>query len=75
MMRQIDQWTKEDIPRDSVGQYYEESYLNKFFLTHRNEVHTHMLNMYPEMFKQHCNFPNKMMHLAKDNKSLNNFQW
>ena len=76
MMRQIDQWTKEDIPRDSVGQYYEESYLNKFFLTHRNEVHTLMPDYaYPEMFKQHCNFPNKMMHLAKDNKSLNNFQW
>ena len=76
MMRQIDEWTKEDVPRDSVGTYYEESYLNKFFLTHRDDVNTLPADYaYPEMFKQHCDFPNKMMHLHKDNKSLNNFQW
>ena len=76
MMSRIDKWTKEDILKDSVGQYYEESYLNKFFLIHRKDVHTLRSDYaYPEMFKQHCDFPNKMMHLHKDNKSLNNFQW
>ena len=76
MIRQIDQWTKEDIPRDSVGQYYEESYLNKYFLTHKDDVHTLRSDYaYPELFKEYCDFPNKMMHLYKDNKSLNNFEW
>ena len=76
MMEKIDEWTKEDIPKNAVGKYYEESYLNKWFLTHREDVNT--LNpdyAYPEMFKEYCNFPNKMMHLSKDNKSLDNNQW
>ena len=76
MMEKIDEWTKEDVPKNAVGKYYEESYLNKWFLTHREDVNT--LNPdyeYPEMFKEYCNFPNKMMHLSKDNKSLDNNQW
>ena len=76
MMEKIDEWTKQDVPRNTVGKYYEESYLNKWFLTHRKDVHTLDPDYaYPEMFKEHCNFPNKMMHLSKDNKSLDNNQW
>ena len=30
---------------------------------------------YPELFKEQCTFSNKMMHLYKDNKSLDNNQW
>ena len=76
MMREIDKWTQEDVLRESVGQYYEESYLNKWFLTHRNEVHTLAADYaYPQMFAQYCDFPNKMMHLAKDNRSLGNNEW
>jgi len=76
MMEKIDEWTKQDVPRNTVGKYYEESYLNKWFLTHRKDVHTLDPDYaYPEMFKEYCNFPNKMMHLSKDNKSLDNNQW
>tara|TARA_B100001996_G_C18663077_1_gene593833 strand:- start:386 stop:1117 length:732 start_codon:yes stop_codon:yes gene_type:complete len=76
MMERIDEWTKQDVPRNTVGKYYEESYLNKWFLTHRKDVHTLDPDYaYPEMFKEYCDFPNKMMHLSKDNKSLDNNQW
>ena len=75
-MKKIDEWTKEDVSRNSVGKYYEESYLNKWFLTHREDVNTLDPDYaYPEMFKDYCNFSNKMMHLSKDNKSLDNNQW
>ena len=76
MMRQIDKWTKEDVSKDIQARYYEESYMNKWFLTHRNETHTLAPDYsYPEMFAKYCEFPNKMMHLAKDNKELDNNQW
>lgn len=76
LMREIDNWTKEDISRDTVGEYYEESYLNKWFLQNREEVNTLSSEYaYPELFKQHCDFPNRMMHLAKDNKLLGNNRW
>ena len=76
MMREIDKWIQEDVLRESVGQYYEESYLNKWFLIYRDEVHTLASDYaYPQMFAQYCDFPNKMMHLAKDNKSLGNNEW
>jgi lipopolysaccharide biosynthesis glycosyltransferase len=76
MMEKIDEWTKEDVSKNSVGRFYEESYLNKWFLTHREDVNTLASDYaYPEMFKQYCKFTNKMMHLHKNNKSLGNNQW
>ena len=76
MIRQIDKWTKEDVEKDVQARFYEESYMNKWFLTHREETHTVPPDYaYPEMFKDYCQFPNKMMHLAKDNKELDNNQW
>lgn len=76
MMRQIDTWTKEDVSKDIQARFYEESYMNKWFLTHREETKTLSPEYaYPEMFSDYCNFSNKMMHLAKDNKSLENNQW
>ena len=76
MMRQLDKWTKEDVEKDVQARFYEESYMNKWFLTHREETHTVPPDYaYPEMFKDYCQFPNKMMHLAKDNKELDNNQW
>jgi hypothetical protein len=50
--------------------------MNKWFLTHRDETHTLDPGYaFPEMFEQYCDFPKKMVHLAKDNKSLDNNQW
>ena len=76
MMTQIDEWTKEDVSKEVQAKYYEESYMNKWFLTHRKETRTLLPDYaYPEMFREHCNFPNRMMHLAKDNSQLDNNEW
>jgi hypothetical protein len=76
MIRQIDKWTKEDVSKNIQARFYEESYMNKWFLTHRDETHTLAPDYaFPEMFEQHCDFSKKMVHLAKDNKALDNNQW
>ena len=76
MMRKIDEWTKDDVSKGIQARYYEESYMNKWFLTHREETHTLSPSYaYPQMFEKYCDFPNKMMHLAKDNSQLNNNEW
>ena len=76
MMNQIDKWTKEDVSKNIQARFYEESYMNKWFLTHREETRTLPPGYsYPEMFAQYCDFANKMMHLAKDNSQLDNNEW
>ena len=76
MMRKIDEWTKDDVSKGIQARYYEESYMNKWFLTHREETHTLSPSYaYPQMFEKYCYFPNNMMHLAKDNSQLNNNEW
>ena len=76
MMRKIDEWTKDDVSKGIQARYYEESYMNKWFLTHREETLTLSPSYaYPQMFEKYCDFPNKMMHLAKDNSQLNNNEW
>ena len=76
MMCKIDEWTKDDVSKGIQARYYEESYMNKWFLTHREETHTLSPSYaYPQMFEKYCDFPNKMMHLAKDNSQLNNNEW
>ena len=50
--------------------------MNKWYLTHRDDTITLSPEYaYPEMFADYCKFPNKMMHLAKDNAALDNNQW
>ena len=76
MIRKIDEWTKEDITKNIQARFYEESYMNKWFLTHRDDTQTLAPDYaFPEMFEQYCDFSKKMVHLAKDNKSLDNNQW
>lgn len=76
MMRELDAWTKDDVSRDVQARYYEESYMNRWFLEHTDETHTlHASYAFPELFEQYCNFPKKIVHLAKDNKSLGNNEW
>ena len=76
MIRKIDEWTKEDVTKNIQARFYEESYMNKWFLTHRDDTQTLAPDYaFPEMFEQYCNFSKKMVHLAKDNKALDNNQW
>ena len=67
---------KDDVQKNISARYYEESYMNKWYLTHRDDTITLSPEYaYPEMFADYCKFPNKMMHLAKDNAALDNNQW
>lgn len=76
MMEQIDDWTKKDLDKNVQARYYEESYMNRWFLTHRRDVNTLSPSFaYPQLFEEYCDFEKKMVHLAKDNKSLDNNQW
>lgn len=76
MMKELDKWTKEDVERDTVPIYFEESYMNKWFLLNRKEVNILPPDYaYPEDFESYCNFSNKMMHLSKDNKKFGNNLW
>jgi hypothetical protein len=76
MMREIDNWTKDDVNNGVQARYYEESYMNKWFLMHREETKTlHPSFAFPELFENYCNFPKKIVHLVKNNKSLGNNEW
>jgi hypothetical protein len=76
MMREIDKWTKDDVNNGVQARYYEESYMNKWFLMHREETKTLDPSFaFPELFENYCNFPKKIVHLAKNNKSLGNNEW
>ena len=76
MIHKIDKWTKEDVTKNIQARFYEESYMNKWFLTHRDDTQTLAPDYaFPEMFEQYCDFSKKMVHLTKDNKALDNNQW
>lgn len=71
MMEEIDRWTKEDISRNSVPVWYEESYFNKFFILNKDKVKTLGPEYaFPELFFEYCDFSPKIMHLAKNNNEL-----
>ena len=76
MMKTIDEWTKEDVAKGLDAKYYEESYMNKWFLTHRDDTHTlPPTYAYPEKYQDYANFDNIMTHLSKDNAQLENTEW
>lgn len=76
MMRQFDVWIKDDLSNNTHAKFYEESYLNKWFLMHKEDTHTLSSSFaFPQMFEQYCNFDKKIIHLHKDNKSLGNNSW
>jgi hypothetical protein len=76
MMKQIDLWIKDDLSRNIESKFYEESYLNKWFLTHKDDVHTLEPSFaFPELFEQYCDFDRKIIHLYKENKYFGNNQW
>ena len=76
MMQQIDDWTKDDVARGIDGRFYEESYMNKWFLTHRRDTRTlHPSYAFPQKYQQYAEFPARMVHLSKDNAALENTEW
>ena len=68
MMKELDRRTQDDLSRDVIAIWHDESQMNKFFSERRNDVHVlHPSFAYPEVFSQYCNFDPKIVHLAKDN--------
>ena len=58
----------DDLTRNVIAQWHDESHLNKFFSQNRDKVNTlHPQYSFPEVFAQYCDFEPKMVHLAKDN--------
>ena len=70
MIDELDSRVEEDLSNDVIAVWHDESQLNKFYSEVKEDVHTLGPEYaYPEVFKQHCNFEPKIVHLAKDNSS------
>jgi hypothetical protein len=68
MMRELDRRTQDDLSRDVIAVWHDESQMNKFFSERREDVHILGPSFaYPEVFSEYCNFDPKIIHLAKDN--------
>ena len=68
MMKELDRRTQDDLSRDVIAIWHDESQMNKFFAERREDVHILGPSFaYPEVFSQHCDFEPKIVHLAKDN--------
>jgi hypothetical protein len=60
--------TNEDLEKNVIAVWHDESHLNKFFIENKDRVHTLGSEYaYPEIFSDYCNFEPKIVHLAKDN--------
>jgi hypothetical protein len=68
MLEELDRRTQDDLDRDVIAQWHDESQMNKFFAERREDVHVLPSSFaYPEVFSQYCNFKPKIVHLAKNN--------
>tara|TARA_B100001142_G_scaffold136269_1_gene137703 strand:- start:11874 stop:12590 length:717 start_codon:yes stop_codon:yes gene_type:complete len=68
MIRELDRRTMNDLDRDVIAVWHDESQMNKFFIENKEDVHTlGPQYAYPECFSDHCEFDSVIVHLAKDN--------
>jgi len=68
MITELDRRTKDDLDRDVIAVWHDESQMNKFFIENKEDVHTlGPQYAYPECFSGFCEFDPVVVHLAKDN--------
>ena len=68
MMEELDRRTQEDLSRDVIAVWHDESQMNKFFAERPEDVHVLGPQFaYPEVFAGYCEFDPVIVHLAKNN--------
>lgn len=68
MIRVLSENIQEDLSKNIIAKWDDESHLNKYFCSHKELVNTLSSSFaYPEVFSSSCTFEPKIIHLAKDN--------
>ena len=68
MIEELDRRTQDDLKRDMIAKWHDESQMNKFFSERRLDVKVlHPAFAFPEDFASQCQFEPKIVHVSKDN--------
>ena len=68
MINELTERTQDELDRDVIAKWHDESQMNKFFAERREDVHVMGPQYaYPEVFANLCSFEPVIVHLAKDN--------